>query len=383
VAALRCQVDPGTCGQAAAAARRGDGGGTKPAVRDATIPPFDLDAAYSLYRDLIAPVEGALKGVDQVFVTADGPLSGLPLGLLVTKPPAAGTDNGSSAALAAAPWLADRYALTTLPSVSSLRAFNILRTTAANRPAFRGYGDPVLLGASLSVAPEALHRGGGTVALANPEMLRRGLEPLPHTREELMAMAQALGAPPSSLRLGAEATETAVKTEADIGAARVVAFATHGLIPTVYNTLDEPGLVMTPPVQATAQDDGYLSASEAAGLKLSADWLILSACNTAAASGKPEAESLSGLARAFLYAGAKALLASHWSVLDDATEALMIETLSGQRRDPSLTKAQALQRAMAAVRTGRRADGAAVPGWTPLWAHPAAWAPFVLIGAGE
>jgi len=381
VAALRCQVDPGTCGQAAAAARRGDG---KPATPNAKIPSFDLGAAYTLYRDLIAPVEGSLKGVDQLFVTANGPLSGLPLGLLVTRPPAAGTDTGSSAALAAAPWLADRYALTTLPSVSSLRAFNIVRTAVADRPAFRGYGDPVLLGAGLAPPPQILHRGGdGTQVLANPEMLRTRLEPLPHTRGELTAMAQALGAPPSSLRLGADATETAVKTEADIGAARVVAFATHGLVPTVYNKLDEPGLVMTPPAQATLEDDGYLSASEAAGLKLSADWLILSACNTAAASGKPEAESLSGLARAFLYAGAKALLASHWSVLDDATQALMIETLSAQRRDPALTKAQALQRAMAAVRTGRRADGNAVPDWTPIWAHPAAWAPFVLIGAGE
>ena len=377
VAALRCQVDPTTCGKAAAAARRGDPTGLKPATPGETIPAFDLDAAYGLYRDLVAPVEGALKGVDQLFVTANGPLSGLPLGLLVTKPPAPGTDNGSSAALAAAPWLADRYALTTLPSVSSLRAFNILRAPGKDRPAFRGYGDPVLVGASLTVAAEAVrHRGdGGTQALANPEMLRMGLEPLPHTRDELTAMAQALGAPPSSLRLGADATETAVKTEADIGAARVVAFATHGLIPTIYNKLDEPGLVMTPPDRATAQDDGYLSASEAAGLKLSADWLILSACNTAAASGKPEAESLSGLARAFLYAGAKALLASHWSVLDDATQALMIEALSAQGRDPTLTKAQALQRAMTAVRTGHRADGSALPGWDPIWAHPAAWAP--------
>ena len=89
------------------------------------------------------------------------------------------------------------------------------------------------------------------------------------------------------------------------------------------------------------------------------------------------------MARAFLYAGAKSLLASHWGVLDDATQALMIETLTAQRAEPGLTKAQALQRAMAAIRSGHRRDGSAVPGWTPVWTHPAAWAPFVLIGAGE
>ena len=383
VAALRCQVDGGTCA-AAAGARRGEPSPNAAAGPDDAIPPYDLATAYSLYRDLIAPLEDALEGVDQLFVTANGPLSGLPLGLLPTSAPAAGADPGSSAALAGTRWLSDRYALTTLPSVSSLRAFYILRAPPGERPAFRGYGDPVLKGRAFTITQAEVHRGDdGASALANPEALRTGLAPLPHTREELSAMAQSLGAPLSSVRLGHAATETAVKTEPEIGAARVVAFATHGLIPTTLNHLEEPGLVMTPPQTATPEDDGYLSASEAAGLKLSADWLILSACNTAAASGKPEAESLSGLARAFLYAGAKALLASHWSVLDDATEALMIETLSAQRTDPKLTKAQALQRAMATVRTGHRADGTALAGWAPVWAHPAAWAPFVLIGAGE
>ncbi|MDB5425107.1 MAG: hypothetical protein JWQ29_2523, partial [Phenylobacterium sp.] len=113
-----------------------------------------------------------------------------------------------------------------------------------------------------------------------------------------------------------------------------------------------------------------------------ADWVILSACNTAGADGSPGADAMSGLARAFLYAGAKALLASHWHVFDDSTAALTVETLTIQRANPKLTKSQALQRAMAAVRSGRRADGSRIAGWTPEWAHPAYWAPFVLISAG-
>ena len=75
----------------------------------------------------------------------------------------------------------------------------------------------------------------------------------------------------------------------------------------------EPGLILTPPAEASEEDDGYLSASEIAGLKLDADWVILSACNTAAG-GAQGAEALSGLARAFFYAQARALLVSHWEV---------------------------------------------------------------------
>ena len=75
----------------------------------------------------------------------------------------------------------------------------------------------------------------------------------------------------------------------------------------------EPGLILTPPKEQTDLDDGYLSASEVAALKLDADWVILSACNTAAG-GAEGAEALSGLARAFFYAGARAMLVSHWSV---------------------------------------------------------------------
>ncbi|WP_421938003.1 CHAT domain-containing protein [Phenylobacterium sp.] len=383
VARLRCQVDETTCGKALAGRRRGDLAQMATAADD-SVPEFDLNAAYSLYNDLIAPVEPALEGVKQLFVTASGALSALPFGLLVTQAPPADAQTGSAARLASTAWLADRYALTTLPSVSSLRAFNVVRDVRERGEILRGFGDPVLTGEGFILAPADVHRGDtGRQTLANPEMLRKGLAPLPHTRSELLAIARSVGAQATSLRLGDDATEAAIKSDATLASARIVVLATHGLIPTSINRLDEPGLVFTPPSTPSSLDDGYLSASEAATLKLSADWLILSACNTAAPDGKPEAESLSGLARAFLYAGAKALLASHWSVLDDATEALMIETLAAQRADPTLNGAQALQRAMASIRTGRRPDATPIEGWQPYWAHPAAWAPFVLIGAGE
>ena len=77
--------------------------------------------------------------------------------------------------------------------------------------------------------------------------------------------------------------------------------------------LGEPALVLTIPKEATPLDDGLLTANEIAQLKLNADWVVLSACNTAAGD-KPGAEALSGLARTFFYAGTRALLVSHWAV---------------------------------------------------------------------
>jgi len=81
----------------------------------------------------------------------------------------------------------------------------------------------------------------------------------------------------------------------------------------------EPALVLTPPSKATQIDDGLLTAREIANLKLDADWVILSACNTAAPEGRPGAEGLSGLAKTFFYAGSRALMVTHWWVASDAT----------------------------------------------------------------
>ncbi|MDB5424973.1 MAG: hypothetical protein JWQ29_2389, partial [Phenylobacterium sp.] len=131
VRTLRCQVDEGLCSGGAGASAPGPAG---------RLPAFDLTAAYTLYRDLIAPVEGALQGVDRLLVTSSGSLADLPLAMLTLAPPAAGA--GGATALASAPWLANRYALTTLPSVSNLRASGPAPAASGRRLAFLGYGDP-------------------------------------------------------------------------------------------------------------------------------------------------------------------------------------------------------------------------------------------------
>ena len=372
---LRCQVDPATCGGAGGPGDRGVNSVFGTAVASGG-KAFDRNAAYALYESLVAPVEGALTGVKRLYVTSAGELGKLPLGMLLTAAPLAGEQDADPAVLARSAWLADRYALVTLPAVSALQAPASASPPPSAGGGFLGFGAPTLLGNARAAAQA---RGGplytGENRLANVELIRQ-LAPLPGTQVELQAMAQ-LYAGASQLALGNEATEAKLKSSPSVPKAQVLAFATHGLLPREVRGMDEPGLVFTPPSKASAVDDGVLTASEASGLSLAAQWLILSACNTAAADGSSGAQSLSGLARAFLYAGAQALLASHWRVADDATAALTTETLAASRAGAG--RALALQQAMRAVRTGARADGSAVPGWKPAWAHPANWAPFVVI----
>jgi len=126
---------------------------------------------------------------------------------------------------------------------------------------------------------------------------------------------------------------------------------------------------LTPPKEQSDNDDGYLSASEVAALKLDADWVILSACNTAAG-GAQGAEALLGLARTFIYAGARALLVSHWSVDSAATVKLITSAVGAITRDAKLGRAEALRHAMLAL----------IDKGEPKEAHPAYWAPFVVVG---
>jgi CHAT domain-containing protein/tetratricopeptide (TPR) repeat protein len=367
---LRCLLDGISC---RAGERRDD--------------PFDRKLAFQLYSDVIAPVEKALQGAKQLYVVAGGDLGGLPLSLLVTKPPAAGEDDSDVAVLTKTEWLGDRYALVSLPSVSSLRAFERAEANYASK--FAGFGDPVLgppkidPSAPIELKLEALGlRSATRGGFANVAALRQ-IPSLPNTRTELLQMAAALNVPQDSVRLGPAATEASVKSAADLKGARMIVFATHGLLPNELAGFGEPGLIFTPPVTASQEDDGVLTASEASALDLTAAWVVLSACNTASTDGSPGGESLSGLARSFLYAGARSVLASHWQVGDQIAAALTVQALQIAEANPSLSRGEAFQKAMQAVRTGVTPNGTRLPGWQPDWSDPWAWSPFVLIDTGS
>ncbi|MAY21033.1 MAG: hypothetical protein CL955_10490 [Erythrobacteraceae bacterium] len=352
---------------------------------DGYLPFFDLDLAYDLYSKLIAPIEDAIKGKSRVYVVADGALSRLPLGTLITSPVGQGFDSNDPAVLRSADWLADRYALVQLPSLQSLvyiRSFGIDEGDTGEA-GFAGFGAPVLGGearlrgarsATLDAVDAAFLvgelRGSSGLPLMNPEALRK-LAALPGTKSELEQVRSALGASEASLFLADRMTETAIRS-ADLSTKQILHLATHGFTSEESGATAEPGLVFTPPEEAMPEDDGYLTASEVLGLDLTAaEWVILSACNTASPSGQPGETGLSGLARAFFYAGAESLLVSHWPVFDDIAPVLTVETL--KRSQAGQPRAEALQAAMRKIRMDPALDAA----------HPAVWAPFALVGEGR
>ena len=349
------------------------------------LPRFDLDLAHNLYMNLFFDVESLVDDKSRIYVIAGGELSRLPLGTLVTREPPEGADPDDPEVLRSMEWLSDRYALVQLPSLQSLVFIRSFAGAAdANEDVgFTGFGAPVLAGeshlrgarsgalASLDAASLASAiRGASGKPLMDPKALRR-LSSLPGTQVELQMVGEALQADDSALFLAERMTEPAIRN-ADLSQTRILHIATHGFTSEESGDAAEPGLVFTPPEEAMPENDGYLAASEVVGLDLSsAEWVILSACNTASPSGRPGETGLSGLAQAFFYAGAESMLVSHWPVFDDIAPVLTVETL--RRTQAGQPRAEALQAAIRKVRNDPQLDAA----------HPAVWAPFALVGEGR
>jgi CHAT domain-containing protein len=161
------------------------------------------------------------------------------------------------------------------------------------------------------------------------------LPQLPDTADELNAVAKDLGAAAADIHLGADASETTVK-RASLADYRIVYFATHGLVAGDIKGVAEPSLALSLPKVPSPLDDGLLTASEVAELKLNADFVVLSACNTIAGD-RPGAEALSGLARSVFYAGARSLLVTHWAV--DSAAATRLTTSTFDLLKPNLESA--------------------------------------------
>jgi tetratricopeptide (TPR) repeat protein/CHAT domain-containing protein len=347
---------------------------------------FDLGIAHEVYKALLAPVANLIDDKRHLLIVSSGVLTGLPFHLLVTEPPTTPRPNGLQLqAYRDAAWLIQRQAVTILPSVSSLRALRLLAKGAQAAKPMIGFGDPVFGQPSGPAqpgraTPQVVTRSTTkTRAYASYwrgtrtdlEALRAGLAPLPESAAELRAVARRLGAAESDLKLGPAASETTVKGT-DLSVYRMVYFATHGLVGGEIASLAEPALALTIPNEPTELDDGLLTASEVAQLKLNADWVVLSACNTAAGD-KPGAEALSGLARAFFYAGARALLVSHWQVDSGSAVRLTTSTFDALKKDPAIGRAEALRRAMLAM----------IEDQSNTWnAYPDYWGPFSIVGEG-
>lgn len=360
--------------------------------------PFDHARAHKLYQALFGQVADTIKG-KHLLIVPSGPLTQLPFQVLVTVPP---TNSNNKSAV----WLARGHAVTVLPAVSSLQALRRVARPSTSKKPMIGFGNPLLDGDQSEGTPyrdyfkkraqlarnrqqcrptplrqlmnflrwnrgtKPVETHGGVVNTSHIRMQ----PPLPETADELCAVARDLHADVRELRLGQSASEHEIKrlsASGQLADYRVLHFATHGALAGELTGANEPGLILTPPQTASDEDDGYLSASEIAGLKLDADWVILSACNTAAGNSNG-AQALSGLARAFIYAQARALLVSHWAVDSEATVKLITGAMGEIARNPKVGRAEALRRSMLALID----KGAARE------AHPAFWAPFIVVGEG-
>ena len=375
---LRCAAaltDP-NCGTAGGAGTRGkfslSSAGTP------TGPSFDTSVAHAAYQTFLAPVADMLEGKSRLVVVPDAALATLPVHLMIKRPLATGRP------LSEAHWLIRDHSVAIAPTVASFVSQRSASPKRRDRPAFLGVGDP-LIGVQQSgpidyaCAPQS---GSVKVAALAPDALRGAvgsvrnslivdLAALPDTRCELARIAERFET--SSLLLHADATESRIKDMNDAGELRrfsVLNFATHGLIAGEIGVNDS-GLVLSPPKVATARDDGLLTTAEIADLRLDADFVILSACNTAAGDSRAD-EGLAGLASAFFIAGAKSLLVSHWPVYSDAAVELTTGTFDALAESPQITRAEALRLAMLSIIDD--------PAASPRQLHPSYWGPFMLVG---
>lgn len=355
---------------------------------------FDSKTAHQLYASLLAPVAEGWSGARKLVLVPHGPLGQLPFSVLLTEPWQETPGPVPFASMASAPWLIRQVAISQLPAALALpvlRQRDAGRASRASKP-FIGFGDPLF---SQEAAPASTRAAGAgqpqhrnlaikpaAAAAVSQANVASALDfsllsPLPDTAEEIRQVAQALRADAGQdTYLQQRATETNAR-QTDLRPYRVVMFATHGLVPGEMPGLYQPALALSNPGltgEAAAPGlDGMLTMEEILTLKLNADWVVLSACNTASSSGKGS-EAVSGLGRAFFYAGARALLVTHWPVETVSARLLTTDTFRRQAETPNAPRSVLLQQAALTLMQQQ--------GGQYSYAHPMFWAPYVIVGDG-
>ena len=368
---------------------------------------IEPDILNSLYRDLVAPLATALSGKEKIIVVADGPLLTVPLELLVTRYGAAERQafeaaRAASDGSAARPFLGEysglqylgndhRFAY--LPSLSALASQRLYpKQVSDRRQEFTAFADPVFAppaGQAYSVATRAAL---GLLA-GNYRVDRSGLPEIPRLKEtadEARSIARILGGK-NRLYIGDAAQEKMAKS-GQLRDSLYVLFATHGFLGGEFLPATEAGAERTaaasraknraqPSLALTlvgdlAGEDGMLTMKEVIeDVELNADLVALSACNTAGDTAQANnGEGFAGLTRAFMFAGAKSLLVSHWSVDSLSTEALMTSTFRHIKQgEPAL---KAVSDAQRELRHGGFASGE----YHFSRGNPFFWAAFVYVG---
>lgn len=341
----------------------------EPRFRDgkAELPVFDVEAAYGLYETLFGPIDKHLEGISRLVVALNGPISAMPLEILVTKktPPVKDGDYRD------VPFLLKRMAISYVPAPQTLVVLRQNAKPSAGTQPYIGFGDFV---------PATAEQIGVTFppdrCAADYEALSN-LPPLPDTRAEILNVGEKIfHAPREDLVLGADFTKARL-LETNLTQYRVVHLATHAFLPTELHCRSEPMIALSASPGARNADDAFIGLSEVVSLRLDAELVVLSACNTAGPAEGETGDSLSGLTKAFFFAGARGVLVTHWSLESVSGQRLMTLTLSPKGRGHD--SAEDLRQAK--LEMLKEASGE--PGGRGVfYSHPFFWAPFVLVGDG-
>ena len=358
------------------------------------IPQFDFQLAGRLYETLFKSVESVFVDKDTLVVVPHDEIGQLPLGVLTTASfQLKGKTENLFANYKEAPWLIRKYAIVSSPSVTALNALRGLAEPKKDRLDFIGFGDPLfsvdqakLEDRKISLesveANKLASRGiplrlrnspkTADVSSAEVSMLPR----LPDTSDEILEIAKVFNVKPERdifLQRRANLQEV---LKVDMSNRKVVMFSTHGLVPGELDGLSQPALALTNPEVQNLKGDGLLKVDTILTMKLDADWVVLSACNTAAGEGEG-AEALSGLGRAFFFAGARAILVSSWPVDSEASRKLMTNLFKRYVQEKSISKPRALQLAsLNLLDEGVPDDKKA----KYTYSHPLFWGPFTMVG---
>lgn len=360
----------------------------------------DFQVLHDLYREHLKPFEPSLEKVRHVYLVFDGRLQNMPVPAWTTGPYRANCPNqyldaqsqkdGGEACFASlrnAPWLVKKpISFSYLPSVSALAAFS--EAGRRELSTMLGVADPVFDPASEGEGKsDAASRGG--CALGQPLMrdgvaitgVLRCFARLEDTSAEVASFANMFGASNSTLVTRADATESALRKRTDLKRFDLLVFATHAIMPGQFAE-NPPGLILTVPEKGTPDDDGLLTPPEIAQLDMSAELVILSACNTASNASVEDNEGYSGLARAFFFAGAENLLVSNWEVPSDSTSVMIPRAVaafkgSGPVNREGVRLAEALRLAVLSMIEGEDDEQEGI------WAHPFFWAAFVVVGRAD
>ena len=346
------------------------------------IRPIKVKKSYKLYKTIMAEPLSIAGSTTSLIIVPDAALQSVPFSALVTKLPNKKIKSLEEHAQVA--WLVKEKAVSVLPDVGSLHMLRAVLPSGENLGSnnFLGIGDPSLKEGAKTIAlrsKENLATRGATTlrsiigesrSAVDADVIGEMIE-LPDSADELRNISQLLKGSKKDIYLRNQATQSII-SDLEMSKFKVVQFATHGLMSGEFQGLFEPALVLTPAVTNNFQDgDGLLTASEIAEMKMNADLVVLSACNTAASDGTPGAEGMSGLGRAFFYAGGRSLLLTHWSVLSDAAVSITTGMFDHMDKDDALSKAGALQKSKLDLIFSKD---------KPYYAHPLFWAPFVMVG---